>query len=148
MQDVLIRTCEEKDIVEILQLQKQWYCEDSTYGFVPGEEQYLISKLGAYFFVAEKDTALIGFVYGAVHQAHDMAIFAQQQTYLEIDDIYVSPAYRDASIGGALLDTILKTARANGIDRSFVNSASKDMDRVLKFYRQHGYKTWSIQMFQ
>lgn len=35
----------------------------------------------------------------------------------------------------------------NGIRRFRVHSATMDLDRVLKFYRNHGFKTWCLEMF-
>lgn len=143
-----IRKCEQKDIDNVLKLQVQWKNEDITYGFVPGSMEYLMDKLGEYFFVAEEDNEIVGFVYGTIHDAKEMAIFSDGQKYIEIDDIYICSGHRGNGAGSALLKTILETAKANNIEKSYIYSATKDIDSIVGFYREHGYKSWCIQMYK
>jgi ribosomal protein S18 acetylase RimI-like enzyme len=146
---VTIRKCTEVDIPAVQALQRLWYGENNTFGFVPGDETYLTGKVSTYFFLAVSDEEqFLGFAYGTVHVSKELAIFADGTAYIEIDDIYIHPEYRDRGIGGELLDAILKAAAENGIERSLVYSASKDMDKSIGFYRAHGYQTWFVQMFK
>lgn len=148
MNNYIVRLCKEDDIRSICKLQDNWYKEDITYGFVAGDSEYLLTKLGDYFFVAEIDGTIIGFAYGTIHEAADMSIFPDGTRYIEIDDIYMDSVHRGTGVGGILLDNVLEAARKNGIDRSLVYSATKDSDKILNFYKAHGYKTWFIQMFK
>lgn len=77
-----------------------------------------------------------------------MAVFTEEQKYIEIDDIYISSIHRKTGIGSILLQTVLETAEKNGIEKSYVYSATKDLDKVINFYKEHSYKTWCIQMFK
>lgn len=144
----IIRLCREDDIEKVSKLQKEWCDEDITFGFVPGDREYLLSKLGEYFFVAEVNGNIIGFVYGSVQEAANMSIFTDGTRYIEIDDIYVNSEQRNSGIGSALLGAILGAARKNGIERSLVYSSSKDSENIISFYKKHGYKTWYVQMFK
>lgn len=77
-----------------------------------------------------------------------MSIIPNGQFYIEIDDIYILAESRKKGVGSILLDKILAVAKENGIEKSLVYSATKDMDNVIDFYKKHNYKTWYIQMFK
>lgn len=148
MNNLIIRECRDEDLKKVVSLQHQWAEEDITYGFVPADQQYLATKLGRYFLVADLNGEITGFVYGSIHEAKDMAILNNGQQYIEIEDIYVSSNARSVGLGSLLLAKILEVAKENGIERSLIYSSTKDMDNIIKFYRKHDYKTWYIQMFK
>ena len=77
-----------------------------------------------------------------------LVVIPEQETYVEIDNVYVKPEFRNRDIGGKLIDRLLDVAEQNGIQRFFVSSDSKDMDKILNFYRSHGFKPWYIQLFK
>jgi N-acetylglutamate synthase-like GNAT family acetyltransferase len=142
-----IRETERNDIPKILELQTSWHGENLTYGYVPDTEQDLIQKLGCYFLCAENDNEIVGFACGSIHEAYQMAIFIDSEQYLEIDDIYIVPEHRNSGVGSVLLNRLLDTAKQNGTSRFYINSASKNLDKVIQFYRKQDFKTWSVQMF-
>ncbi|WP_035294567.1 GNAT family N-acetyltransferase [Clostridium sp. KNHs214] len=148
MNNLIIRECVYKDLDYIIALQQQWAKEDITYGFVAADKDYLESKLGKYFLVAELNKKIVGFVYGTVHKSRNMAVMDNGQLYIEIDDIYVCIDNRGFNIGTILLDKILEIAKENGVKRSLIYSSTKDMEGIIKFYKKHDYKTWCIQMFR
>ena len=148
MDKAIIRECTYGDLEQIISLQHQWKAEEITYGFVPAEKDYLEGKLGKYFYVAEQDKRIIGFVYGTVHEAENMAVFADGQPYIEVDDIYISQGSRNSGLGSTLLDKLLDTAKENGIERSLIYSSTKNMEGIIQFYKKHNYKTWFIQMYR
>lgn len=148
MDSAIIRECTAKDIDEVEALQHQWVNEEITHGLIPIQKNYLEAKLGSYFFVAEKDSEIIGFVYGTIRTADNMAIMNNGQTYLDIEDIFVTPDNRSSGLGSVLLDKILTAAKEAGVERSLVYSSSKDMEGIINFYKKHDYKTWYIQMFK
>lgn len=148
MDNLIVRVCTYEDLEYIVSLQQQWRTEDITYGFVPGDKSYLEGKLGKYFYVAELNNKIIGFVYGTVHKSENMAIFNDGELYIEIDDIYVSQSNRDTGLGGLLLEKLLDVAKEDGIERSIIYSSTKNMDSIIKFYKKHDYKTWYIQMYK
>lgn len=148
MNNVLIRRCADNDIDDVRRMQMQWAEEDITYGFVPSCREDLTNRLGSYFFVAEVDGCLVGFIYGSLRVSEGLAVLPAGQQYLQIDDIYVKPEFRDKGIGGRLLESLFQTAQHNGISRFLVYSATKDLDKILKFYRSHGFESWYVQMFK
>ncbi|MCM0650187.1 GNAT family N-acetyltransferase [Clostridium swellfunianum] len=148
MKKLIIRECSIEDLEDILLLQHQWVKEDITHGLIPVEKSYIETKLGKYFLVAESDSKIIGFVYGSIHTADNMAVIDNGQLYIEVEDIYVASDYRGTGLGSSLLDEILHIAKGNGIDRSLIYSSTKDMEGIISFYKKHNYKTWYIQMFK
>jgi N-acetylglutamate synthase-like GNAT family acetyltransferase len=148
MEDIIIREAEIDDINQIHWLQQQWQQEDITFGFACADKEYLTKKLGKYFLVAERKGQVVGFAYGSVSEAHNLAVFKDGEKYIEIEDIYLIPENRHTQIGSALVDRILELAKEDGISRSLVYSATKDSDGILIFYKQQGYKTWYVQMFK
>ena len=148
MSNLTIRECIYQDLEGIVFLQQQWYKEEITYGFVPADKRYLETKLGKYFFIAELNNEIVGFVYGTVHKAEKMTVINNGEAYIEIDDLYTTVNNRGTRIGSLLLDKVLEVAKENGIERSLIYSSTKDMDSIMKFYKKHDYKTWYIQMFK
>ncbi|MGG7163129.1 GNAT family N-acetyltransferase [Clostridium ihumii] len=148
MGDLLIRKCEYKDLEEVLKLQESWENENITYGFVSADKIYLQNKLGEYFYIAEIDSKVVGFIYGTVHESKNMSIFHEGEQYIEVDDIYVNQGTRDLNIGSELIDKLLEVAKKEGIERSLIYSSTKDIDSIIKFYKKHDYKTWYIQMYK
>ena len=140
MTDILIRECTSADIEKVMELDRDWAAEDSTYGYVAESAEGFADRLGTYFLVTEVQDSIVGFAYGSVRVSEGMAVLPAGQTYFEVDAIYVTTEYRNSGIGGMLLNGLLEAARHNGIERSLIYSATKDLDRILRFYRRHGFK--------
>lgn len=146
MDNLIVRECIYEDLDNIISLQYQWHNEEITYGFIPADKNYLETRLGKYFLVAEVNNEIVGFCYGAIHSADNMAVINNGQLYIEIEDIYISLENRGTGIGSTLLNKILEVAKENGIERSLIYSSTKDLDNIIEFYKKHDYKTWYIQM--
>ena len=108
----------------------------------------ILERFPGYFLVAESDGRLVGYIHASVHHNEPVEIIPAHDPYVEIEDIYVQPDFRDKDIGGALLKRIFEIARQEGIERFIVGTRSKDTDRILKFYRSHGFTPWHIQFFK
>jgi GNAT superfamily N-acetyltransferase len=65
-----------------------------------------------------------------------------------IEDLYVQPDSRGQDIGGALLERLFAVARQEGIQRFVVGTKSKETDKIVRFYRSHGFTPWRIQFFK
>lgn len=98
--------------------------------------------------MAQAGDEIIGFAYGMAHESKEMAVFPEGCRYLEIEDIYICPEYRNTGAGSALLEKLLECAHKNSIDHSLIYSSTKDMESIMGFYKKHGYKTWNIQMYR
>jgi len=152
MQQVCIRTCTQDDIDAILSLERQWEQEEIAYGdFNPmTREAYvaILERFPEYFLVAESNGQVVGYIHASSDREKRVEVIPEREPYLEIEDIYVQPDFRDRDIGGQLLERIFEIARAAGIQRFVVGTLSKETDRILRFYRSHGFTPWRIQFFR
>ena len=149
MENVLIREGTLQDIEEILQLDRQWDQEDIAYEFIDVSREEFIADLERfrpYFLVATSNEGLVGYINGSVRRSQGLAVISEQEPYLEIENIYVRPEFRNRHIGGELMERLLEIATQNGIQRFLVATVSKDMERVLNFYRRYGFKPWYVQL--
>ena len=76
------------------------------------------------------------------------AAFPSGQDYLEVQELYVLPEYRNRGIGTRLVREVLSRGRANGLDKSMVYSSNPDYVRTAPFYERCGYRMWHIFMTQ
>ena len=137
MKQILIRECTHQDLESIFQLDQLWDEEGVAYVFTYGNREEFIAdfeRFQKYFLVAERDGQIIGYINGSVRVNTKVEVLPKQETYLEIENIYVRPEYRDRHVGGDLLEQLLTVAEQNGIKRFVVSTVTKDMDRILKFY--------------
>ena len=148
MTDVTIRQATSDDIDAVLELQARLDAEGIGYGYKPNTREFVAERLGPLFFVAETDDRIVGFAYGSLHTSEGLAVTPAGERYLEVDDIYVAPDLRSEGIGGRLLERLLEAAHEDGVSRIHVFSASMDHDRVLRFYRRHGFTPWGVQLFK
>jgi ribosomal protein S18 acetylase RimI-like enzyme len=143
-----IRSAIEADIPVIGRLQQEWFDESSVYGFVPDSQEQLRLILGSFCLVAETDEDVIGFATGSIHTSDGLAVIPAGKHYIEVDNVYVSSQYRHQGIGGHLVDQLLGEAKKQGVTYALLYSATKDIRSILKFYEQHGFQSWSVQMFR
>lgn len=148
MPDYDIRECTKDDLQRVRGLQIIWANEGNTHGFEPATIEYLQSKIGNYFLVLEVDKTIRGYIYGTIHLASNMNIFAEGEQYIEIEDIYIERSARNNGYGELMIKKINGIAGNNGITRSLVYSSSKNIETVIKFYKNCGYKSWNVQMYK
>ena len=149
MKPTLIRQAAESDLQAISRLQQGWLEERSVYGFTPESVEQIRAALGPYFMVAEAGGEVVGFISGSVRSAIGMAaIIPEGASYLGIDNLYVSPEFRGRGLGSDLLTRSLARAKEQGVSYALLYSAAKDIHSILRFYEQHGFQTWSVQMFR
>ena len=145
---VHIRQANDADIPAISWMQQEWFEEACVYGFVPKNSEQLQHALGLYFFVAEIQNDLVGFISGLVHLSVGLAVIPEGKTYVEIDDLYVSPQFRQLGIGSQLIEHFLAQAKSQDITYALLYSATKEIRSVLHFYERHGFQSWYVQMFR
>lgn len=152
MKQVVIRLCTRQDIDAVIGLERQWEQEDIAYGdFNPmSREAYvtILERFPAYFLVVESDGQLVGYIHGTVQHTTPVEVIPAQEPYVEIENIYVLPDFRNQDIGSQLLERVFKIARQEGIQRFVVGTRSKETEQILRFYRSHGFTPWSIQFFR
>ena len=152
MAQLSIRPCTPADIDGVIALERLWEQEDIAYGdFNPMSQAAYITileRFPAYFLVAESAGQLIGYIHASTDDGQRVEVIPEAEPYVTIEDIYVLPDFRNQDIGGKLVEQIFAVAHAAGILRFVVGTRSKDTDRILKFYRSHGFTPWSIQFFR
>jgi GNAT superfamily N-acetyltransferase len=152
MGQVSIRPCTSADIDSVMALERQWEQEDIAYGdFNPmGRDAYvsILERFPAYFLVAEHDRQLVGYIHASTEHEQRVEVISGLEPYATIEDVYVLPDFRNQDIGGKLLERVFAVARAAGIRRFVVGTKSKETDKILRFYRSHGFTPWSIQFFK
>lgn len=147
MENLIIRECQPEDVKAVHELDLEWEAEEVTYGFGPSSAEEIRASLSPYLLVAVVENEIIGYSSGAVHVSRDLCVFEEGEPHLEIHDLYVREPYRSAGVGSRLVERMIGIANGNGIHRFRVHSATKDLDRVLKFYRDHGFRSWCVEMF-
>ena len=104
--------------------------------------------LGPFCLVAEVDGAVVGYVTGTTSVSDGLAVVPEGEKYFEIVELYVDATMRGHRIGGRLLESALDNARRMGIRYALVYSATKDVQRILRFYEEHGFHSWFVQMYR
>jgi GNAT superfamily N-acetyltransferase len=150
MKNFHIRECASNDIDAIFLLEAEWEREGVSYQFIPvsrAEFTAGFERFQMYHLVAEGDGVIIGYVNGSIRQGDKLPIIPEEEPYLEVENIYVKSEFRNKEIGGSLLKRLLEVARENGIQRFFVSTVTRDIDKILNFYRGHSFKPWYVEMF-
>jgi ribosomal protein S18 acetylase RimI-like enzyme len=151
MKKIPIRQCTHRDIDGIFQLENAWEEEGISYVFNPvSREDFMteFERFKKYYFVAESEGRIVGYINGSVQVNDKVDVLPKGVTYFDVENLYVLPEFRDGHVGGDLLDRLLATAAQDGIERFIVGSVTKDMDRILKFYKRHGFTPWHVQFFK
>jgi ribosomal protein S18 acetylase RimI-like enzyme len=151
MKNVLLRECTFQDIDNIFQLDQLWEEENVSYVFTQvSREDFLaeFERFQKYFLVAESDGRIVGYINGSVRNNEKLEVLPKQEAYLEIENIYVKPEFRNMHVGGDLVEKLLEIAGQNGIKHFFVSTVTRDMDGILNFYRGHGFKPWHMELFK
>ncbi|MGH8913772.1 MAG: GNAT family N-acetyltransferase [Acidimicrobiia bacterium] len=55
-----------------------------------------------------------------------------------LEELYVAPELRDRGIGSTVIDLVLSTARARGVELVEINVDESDVD-AMRFYERHGF---------
>jgi N-acetylglutamate synthase-like GNAT family acetyltransferase len=143
-----IRNATEKDIPGIVALGNRFLKEIPTWGLVIRTEDELRQMEKRFIWVVEENGKLIGHAICLPRKNDGSCIFEKKDKILELDEIYLVPESRGQGVGSELLEVIENHAKAAGFTRLFVDSSVKDLMPVLRFYRDNGLKTWSVQLFK
>jgi N-acetylglutamate synthase-like GNAT family acetyltransferase len=147
-----IRPAQSADIPAVIRLTELWAAEPSTTGHYPvNRSEELQRRLGRYFWVAEANGVVVGFIVGQVNSdsAHSLhyQVLREGEDHLSLEQIYMHPAHRNQGAGGQLVQRLLEEAASQGIHRHFVMSMNQDWLRTIRFYQKHGFRPWYFQMF-
>lgn len=142
-----IRLATEKDKLQILELSKEWENENSTYGFYADELDYINENR---CFVAHIEDTVIAYLFGKVFESKQMkSIMPEGTLYFELEEIYVTPKYRNYGIGSMLFDYLENTLRDEKITQMVLSTATKNYESIFNFYIKHmGMSFWSARLFK
>ena len=151
MEQIHIRACTVEDVDAVLALERQWEQEDIAYGdFNPLSREAFVAileRFPQYFLVADIAGQVVGYIHASAHRDRAVEVMPPHQPYVAIEDLYVRPEFRGQDIGGRLLERLLEVARQAGVQRFVVGTLSKETDKILRFYRSHGFTPWRIEFF-
>jgi len=144
----VIRHLKEKDIPAIAALGKRFLKEVPTWGLVIRTDDELRKLDPDLIWVVEENDKLVGHAICLPKKYDGQNVFSEEDTILELDEIYLVPEMRGQGIGSELLAVILDYAKKEGYTKSFVFSSVKDLMPVIKFYKNNGLKTWAVQFYK
>ncbi|HEU5101807.1 MAG TPA: GNAT family N-acetyltransferase [Roseiflexaceae bacterium] len=151
MTTIDIRPCTHDDIDALLALESEWEREGIAHIFVPisrDEFAASLTQFPEYFLVAEHNGRIIGYVNGSVQLGTTETIIPAQTPYLMLENLYVNIAFRHKRVGGQLVEQFFEVAAQRGIQRFMVSSNSKQIDKILAFYQNHGFKLWHVELYK
>ena len=128
-------------------LMVQWEREGTAIGQVASDEAYLRGFLTECFLVARDSGRIVGFACARIVDNPGYAVMPTAQRVLQIEELFVLREARQRGIGSALMRAALQRGRERGVAAFHVFTATRDTDRVLRFYRRHGFQPWGIQMY-
>ena len=143
-----IASATERDVVPVHELMVQWEREGTTIGYTACDEAYLCGCLGECFLVARAAGRIGGFVCARIVDNPGHAAMPNARRLLQVEELFVRPEARRRGAGSALLRAALQWGRERGLTAFHVFTATRDTDRVLRFYRRHGFQPWGIQMYR
>ena len=117
MENVNIREAEKKDYEKLMKLYNA-FVGDERYSDKNGDsfEEVLASE-NNFVYVAEDKGNLVGFVSFSVR-----TVIRYPKPIAEMDEIYVTPAYRRKKLGTKLMETALEKAGDLGCHRMFIET--------------------------
>ncbi len=142
-----IRLATEGDKLKIVELSKEWENENSTYGFYADELDYINENR---CFVAHIDDTVIGYLFGKVFESKKMkSIMPEGTPYFEVEEIYVTPKYRNYGVGSMLFDYLENILRDKKITQMVLSTATKDYESIFNFYiKRKGMSFWTARLFK
>ena len=121
---------DERTAERLIELSEEWAKEGITFGLRANTEEDLKEPC----FVAVSDGEIIGYTFGHYYEKErKTSVIDTGSRCFEVDELYVSPAFRSMGVGRALYKAIEEEARS-GADFITLVTATKDWRRILGFY--------------
>ena len=143
MEDIAIRVAQPSDLAAVADLRWRWVAENDN-GPDPVEREEFVRHFIAWAkentsshqcMVLVRDTTIIGMAWLAVlHRVPSP--HALNRSSGDLQCVYVMPEFRDAGLGGHLIDATLTTAHELGLERVTVHSSP----RAIPAYARHGFE--------
>ena len=142
-----VASATKRDVAPVHELMVQWEQEGTTIGYTASDEAYLRGFLSECFLVARDAGRIVGFVCARIVDNPGHAVMPTARHLLQVEELFVRPEARQRGIGSALVRAALQWGRERSVAAFHVFTATRDTDRVLRFYRRHGFQPWGIQMY-
>ena len=127
-----IRIAKNIEFKEISNLNSIFVKENCCNNIMADDEEYYFNKK---IFVAVENNMIVGYVYGDFYQETKARSYAKiNDKYLELEELYVLPEYRNLGVGQKLFKKIEKYAKQNGAKTLRLNAVSKNYKSLLNFY--------------
>jgi GNAT superfamily N-acetyltransferase len=143
-----IRNATGKDTADIVSLGMRFVSDVPTWGLTAITEDEISKIEKGYIWVAEENERLSGYAICVPRKNDSSCIYKKTDKILELKEIYLAPESRNKGIGPQFLRVIERFAKSRGYTKLFVYSSVQELDPLIKFYRDNGFKTWAVQMFK
>ena len=104
----------------------------------------LVTSNDTFFFVAERDGALIGFTNGHIGEAPPYPMFRPRR-YVEVVNLFVDSAQRGTGLGPKLLKQAMNWGDARGTNALRLDVVA-DNQQALRFYERLGFRLTRAKM--
>lgn len=145
--ETIIQFAENYDLISITKLSKDFEIENCCNGIKADDESYFANKNVV---VAKMGKQIIGYCYGSVEEKKKTtSCFKKGQKSFYIEEIYISPNYRNQNIGTKLLQFLEDYAKSLGCEILETTAVSKDYKKLLDFYiNKMEMKFWSANLIK
>lgn len=142
-----IRPMVPEDWEAVAALSAQWESEAITYGF---SSNALADLKNVQAWIALWDGHLAGYLLARSYRSTGMcSVMLPDSPCLEIEELYVAPAYRRHGLGKRMFQAMRDAARQEGISFLTLTAANRDNHPLLRLYQQElGMTLWSARLFQ
>ncbi len=138
-----IRLARVKDYDELHALEQEWVREGiSPFMSNTTRDEFYKEMRSASVFVAV-DERIIGYLVCKIRVAKEdntMHSIKKGDKYADIDSLYVLAKHRGRGIGTKLLKHCLKELERVGYKSIILSADSKEMNRLVNFYKKNGFK--------
>lgn len=101
-----------------------------------------LKRQGAVVLVAERDGAVVGYVYATVEGKDWNALL---DAHGELHDVWVDESARGAGVGGLLLEELLRWMKAQGVPRVLLMTATQNA-AAQRLFARVGWRTTMVEM--
>ena len=115
----------------LINFSKDWEKENITYGYRANTAEDLA---GNRIFLAYDGSEAIGYLFGHCFKSKQLqSIMPENTECFEVEELYISPAYRSKGVGKDLFSFVEKAVK-NDAKYILLSTATKNWKAVLHFY--------------
>lgn len=145
---MIIKETELKEIIaeQLIAFSEDWQRENSCFGYRKNDLNDLEGKR---IFLAMDGDVICGYLFGHNEISDkDTSIYKKDKKLFEIDELYVSPQYRNRGIGKQLFRYVEQKISSE-IDLIILATATKNFRAILNFYIDElGMEFWNAVLFK